>query len=228
MNMTQRNLDAKTSKASICSTTLLFLAITIIFVVSIFPQSMHRIFYNILFTLLIVFAALSMDRGRGIILKFAVGAIAFEYVADFLNLPVLAALSRIVAFLFFITIVIGLITQIAKTKRVTARVITESISGYLLLGIVFSLIVTVASILNPESFNFPVMDPQHGRIVFYQGDFIYYAFVTYTTLGYGDLLPITPQAKSLAILAAVCGQIYLTVIIAMLVGKFLSHSQDES
>ena len=60
------------------------------------------------------------------------------------------------------------------------------------------------------------------------GDFIYYAFVTYSTLGYGEMLPLIPVAKSLATLAAVTGQIYLTVIIAMLVGKFLGQAQQSN
>ena len=104
----------------------------------------------------------------------------------------------------------------------------ESISGYLLLGLVFSLIVAVVVAIHPGAFNFDVIDPKYGNLGFYQSEFIYYAFVTYTTLGYGEIVPVIPFAKSLAVLIAVSGQIYLTVIIAMLVGKFLSHSHDVS
>ena len=226
--MNERNPDAKAMNPSVYSTVLLVLVIAIIFAVPVFPQHMLRLFYNILFTAIIVVAALSMDRGRGTIFRFAVASIVFEWVAYLLNLKVLVALSRLVIFIFFVVIVVGLIIQIARTKRVTARVIIESISGYLLLGIVFSLIVTVISVAHPEAFSFPAMDPKYGNIAYYQSDFMYYSFTTYTTLGYGDIIPKVPYAKSLAILAAVCGQIYLTVIIAMLVGKFLSHSKEVS
>lgn len=211
----------------IYSTILLILAIVVIFVIPVFPQDLHRVLYNVAFTALIIFGALSMDRGRGTIYKVAAAAIVFEWLAGFFNLEMLVSLSRLFLLGFFVMIVIGMISQVARTQRVTVRVITESIIGYLLLGIVFSLITMLVAAVNPEAFNFPFADSGSGGIADHQVDFVYYAFVTFATLGYGDMLPVAPYAKSVAILAAVSGQIYLTVIIAMLVGKFLSHSRDQ-
>ncbi|MEZ5199056.1 MAG: potassium channel family protein [Bacteroidales bacterium] len=51
-------------------------------------------------------------------------------------------------------------------------------------------------------------------------DYVYFTFVTMTTLGYGDITPELPFAKSLAVLICTSGQIYVAVIIAMLVGKY--------
>ena len=223
-----KTTDTNSLKPPIFSTVLLVLVLVTIFGIPAFPQQMHRLLFIILFTLIIISAALSMDRGRGIIIKFAVAVVVFEWIADILNLKVLLMSSRIVIFLFFIMIVICLITQIARRKKVTARVIMESISGYLLLGMVFSLVVAVVVAIHPEAFSFAAMYPKFGNLAYYQSDFIYYSFVTYTTLGYGEIVPQVPYAKSLAVLISVSGQIYLTVIIAMLVGKFLSHSQDVS
>ena len=59
-----------------------------------------------------------------------------------------------------------------------------------------------------------------------QEDFIYYAFVTMTTLGYGDITPVGSMARSLSIFFSVTGQLYLTMIIAILVGKYLSQKID--
>ena len=53
-------------------------------------------------------------------------------------------------------------------------------------------------------------------------DYLYFSFVTMTTLGYGDVTPISSTAKSTTIIIAVAGQLYLTILVAMLVGKFLS------
>ena len=53
-------------------------------------------------------------------------------------------------------------------------------------------------------------------------DTIYYTFMTFTTTGYGDIAPTHPFSKSLAVLISVCGQLYIAVIIAMLVGKYAS------
>jgi hypothetical protein len=52
----------------------------------------------------------------------------------------------------------------------------------------------------------------------------YYSFTTLTTLGYGDVTPLTPPAKSLAVVEAVIGQMYIAVLIARLVGTHISQS----
>ena len=57
-----------------------------------------------------------------------------------------------------------------------------------------------------------------------QSPFLYYSFVTITTLGYGDIFPVTTAAKSCAILEAVIGQLYLVITVAWLVGVHISQS----
>ena len=56
------------------------------------------------------------------------------------------------------------------------------------------------------------------------GSAMYFSFVTLTTLGYGDITPVNSFARSLAFLEAAMGQIYLTVLIASLVGVHISTS----
>ncbi|MGD9259424.1 MAG: potassium channel family protein, partial [Desulfobacterales bacterium] len=53
--------------------------------------------------------------------------------------------------------------------------------------------------------------------------FLYFSFVTITTLGYGDITPLTRKASSLVMLEAVTGQMYLVVVVAWLVGMHVSH-----
>jgi hypothetical protein len=96
------------------------------------------------------------------------------------------------------------------------------VNGYLLLGLILSLLVALLSHFQPGAYNFGSHDDHfsysHEPIV----DYTYYAFTVFATVGYGDLLPIKPAAKALSILASVSGQLYLTILIAMLVGKFIS------
>ena len=54
-------------------------------------------------------------------------------------------------------------------------------------------------------------------------DFVYYSMVTLTTLGYGDITPLSASARALAAMEALVGQIYLTVIIARLVGLHMQQ-----
>jgi hypothetical protein len=60
------------------------------------------------------------------------------------------------------------------------------------------------------------VDPSH---------FIYYSFVTMSTLGYGDITPISNPARSLSLLEAVVGQLYIAILIAKLVGMHIAQAQ---
>ena len=155
------------------------------------------------------------------ILGIAIIAMITEWIADELHMSLLSGISKGINILFFIIVVVSLITQIARTKNVTVRVIMEAINGYLLLGMVFSLLVSVIMIFQPEAYSFP---SREIKDVIYFSDYLYYGFVTFTTVGYGDIIPKLPYTKSLATLTGVTGQIYVAVIIAMLVGKFASSN----
>ena len=147
-----------------------------------------------------------------------------EWVVSLLDLIYLTALSRLLIIFFFAFVVMMLILQIARTKAVSLQVILSSINGYLLLGLVFSLILWIIHKVQPEAFNFSeIMDSTIIRT----SDYIYYGFVTFTTLGYGDISPQIPSAKSMAILTSVSGQIYIAVIIALLVGKYAGGANQE-
>lgn len=116
------------------------------------------------------------------------------------------------------------IVQIAKAKDVTILVLMESISGYLLLGICFSIMVALLETLKPNSFNFNQISDTVNQNILYNIEYMYFSFVSFTSTGYGDFLPLVPAAKSLAILISITGQLYIAIIIAMIVGKYLNKS----
>ena len=66
-----------------------------------------------------------------------------------------------------------------------------------------------------------------GHSLEHQFSFLYFSMVTLTTLGYGDIFPITTAAKACAILEAVIGQLYLVITIAWLVGAQISQSMQK-
>jgi len=208
------------------STLLLVCTIIFLFIVPAFPQAAHKMLYNAALTLLLVFAAISMDRYKRSMYVIAFTAIVIEWVANLLEMPVIMGISQSVIFIYFIMVVIGLIHQVATTKSVTARVIVESITGYLLMGIVFSIIVMIIARTVPGAY--AIAGKATGADIggTHLNELIYYAFTNYTTLGYGDIVPLVPISRAVSTLAGVTGQLYLTVIIATLVGKFLSARRD--
>ena len=58
-------------------------------------------------------------------------------------------------------------------------------------------------------------------------DCLHFSIVTITTLGYGDITPLTPLAKTVSYMEAVTGQIYIAVLIARLVGLHIAHSMSK-
>jgi len=129
--------------------------------------------------------------------------------------------------LFFMVVVFYLIRQMATARNVTARVILESIAGYLLLGLIFSVLVAAIMQHDPTAFmmNMPPKGPSSSDSS--SSVPLYFVFVTMATLGYGDIVPLQPYTRSLAVFISVSGQLYIAVIIAMLMGKFINNDKKE-
>lgn len=112
----------------------------------------------------------------------------------------------------------GLLRFILASEEVTREVLFAAVIIYLLMALMWSFAYMVLETLVSGSFNIP----QSGFEV-RQFAFLYYGFVTITTLGYGDITPLSHQAGALTILEAIVGQIYLVVLVAFLVGMFVSR-----
>jgi hypothetical protein len=95
-----------------------------------------------------------------------------------------------------------------------------AVSAYLLLGLAFASIYEALAFWMPDSF---LYGNDHQRDV---DGLMYFSLVTLSTVGYGDIVPVLPQARVLAVLEAVLGQLYLAVLMARLVGLHLSHSSS--
>ncbi|MEM1369481.1 MAG: ion channel [Cyanobacteria bacterium P01_H01_bin.15] len=127
-------------------------------------------------------------------------------------------IANLFMILFFTWITIRLIHTIMISSRVTPNVIYGSISGYLLIGFTGAAWAATIEYIVPNSFVFP-----EQSIPTFQG-FIYYSYITLSTLGYGDVLPVTGPAQSLSIFLSTVGQMYLTILVAFLVGKYINDN----
>lgn len=118
---------------------------------------------------------------------------------------------------FFTGFVISLLIKfIFKEKQITTELIFAAVVVYLLMALMWSFAYSILNYFYPGSFS---VSEGATRDAF---QYIYFSFVTITTLGYGDVAPLTQKASSLAILEAVTGQIYLVVVVAWLVGMHVS------
>jgi hypothetical protein len=115
-------------------------------------------------------------------------------------------------------VLVMLIVALMHMRRVSAQALSASLCAYLMLGIWFF---AVYALLPPTDFS-PAPDEMHwGGLHHTRGDLFYFSFVTLASLGYGDVTPVSPLARSLAILEVVLGQFYLAVLIARQVGLYL-------
>jgi hypothetical protein len=200
---------------------LLLCLILMVFFVPMFPVYRHDFAYKFLFSCIFLLAALSLQhRRRRTIIAVAILLIVIIWFADKIDLLGLFVVSRACQGLFFIFIVIQLIRQTAVARNVNLHVIADSINGYLLVGVMYSLLVFTLVRLQPDAYHFSEGDNGGGPIV--MSKMFYYTFVTYTSTGYGDIIPTVPGTRSLATLISTTGQLYIAIIIAMLVGKFSS------
>ena len=142
----------------------------------------------------------------------AVPAFLLQGAAISVDAPALdfGATSSTLVFLVYVTVVSTV--RVLSPGAVTADRLVGSAVVYLLLGLVWSMLFALQEVLQPGSF------AGLDRGV-YQGDeLLYFSFVTLTTLGYGDISPLTPITRTTVWLEAVVGQLYLAILVARLVG----------
>ncbi len=210
------------------SSILLFVVIFTIFFIPFFPSEWHRILYSFCFTIILLQSALALSKYRTRIFNIAIIVIIIEWLSELLNLSTLITLSFLTKIIFFDLIVVLFILQIARAKTVTPRVIMESINGYLMLGMSFSIIIALLCLIDPTAFSFRHLSETIEPTISYVSNYIYFGFVTLSTLGYGDVVPLTPPARSLAIFTSITGQMYVAIIIAALVSKYLGQKSLEN
>ena len=220
------NIATRSSNTS--NSILLLFVIFTIFITPFFPIAWHLILYSISITIVFLLSAIALNDYQPKIFYATVLVILIEWLAETLSLSLLTQISFLVNILFFDLIVLLFILQIAKAKTVTFRVIMESVTGYLMLGLSFSILIGLVCFIDPSSFSFQHLTGEMNPSYSYFSNYTYYAFVTLTTLGYGDVVPLSPAARSLSIFTSITGQMYVAIIIAALVSKYLGQrSKDD-
>ncbi|VGO15553.1 hypothetical protein PDESU_04138 [Pontiella desulfatans] len=125
---------------------------------------------------------------------------------------------------YFVVVFFSIMRYVLDSSPVTGDKICGAISAYMMIGVVWTFVFTLFHHLDPASFEIPA--------ALLSGDTInstwafYFSFVTLTTLGYGDITPLTPGVQSYAIMEAAIGQVFLAVIVARLIALHITHVRD--
>ena len=127
---------------------------------------------------------------------------------------------------FFVSTAFKTAKQVLFTGEIDGNKILGAICLYLLLGLIWAVLYTLLQLEYPDSFQALQQNSQWFMLF---PDFVYFSFVTMTTLGFGDISPTLPVARFLTYFEAIVGQFYLAILVASLVGsrmsKFSSNQQ---
>ena len=144
----------------------------------------------------------------GVIMVNQLGVFKSEATLDFY-------LSFFIYLVFYAYVAYKLIEMILATENVKVGVLYAAVIVYLLIGIVGGYLMMLienaapGSLYNLEINN--ITDPSN---------FYYFSFITLSTLGYGDIIPVTGPAKAVCMVLSTTGPLYLTILIALLVSRF--------
>jgi len=120
----------------------------------------------------------------------------------------------VLSFLLFACFCTILIRQLLKIKDINLQFILGPLLGFLYLGIIGGILFEAIHFLDSNSFLL---------IEGYSGySFYYFSFISITTVGYGDITPVTAPAQSLTLVMNIIGQFYLAIVIGVFVGKYIN------
>jgi hypothetical protein len=155
----------------------------------------------------------------------AVPAIAQRFMIPFVPSHSLYLSGAILWLLLFGYITWNELRAVLRQREVTREVISMSISTYLLMGLTWGLFYLVLHDLQPNAFSFgtagPTTEQQSIPVL------IYFSLTTLSTIGFGDITPITLQARYTAVAEGITGQFYLAILVARLVGIQMSQSASQ-
>ena len=174
-----------------------------------------------LLTLVLLSAVLVVGtnrRERVIAVVLVIPAIAGKWVNHLWPDAMPTAFFLIAGMLFVAFVVVTLFHFILTAPQINSEVLCAAASNYLMIGILWTFAYLLLADLQPDSFVFPVGLASQRLMDSFSA--LYFSFVTLSTLGFGDIVPVSKVARMLSIVEAMTGMFYVTFLIARLVALY--------
>jgi hypothetical protein len=156
-------------------------------------------------------------------LVLAIPTLAQRIVLPRVDASVFAIVATLITVAFDSFIVVIIFRRVFSEQEPNSEAVFGALCVYLLVGFGFSSIYSFVAAVQPGAF---YVDPNlTGRHVLDRFDFIYYSFGTMTSLGAPGITPVSDQARSLSVIEAILGVLYLAVLISRLMGAYTKHSR---
>ncbi len=179
------------------------------------------IIVSLLFSLVLISAVLAVaSRRRTLVvaLFLLIPTIVGRWINHFWPHLVPPAVFLVAGLVLVAFVVVNLLRFVLRAPSVNTEVLCASISAYLMLGLMWTMAYWLVDQLTPEgAFSFNTNSGTHSMNGF---NAFYFSFVTLSTVGYGDITPVSKVARMLAATEAMTGLLYVAVLIARLVGLY--------
>jgi len=213
------------------STVQLLVVLVALFTCAPFVEEMRggNLILSILFSLVLlaaVFAVAKRKRVLIIAIILAIPAIAGRWINHFRPDLVHPAVFLVFALVLLAFAIVHMLRFILHAPVVNVEVLCASISVYLMLGLMWTVAYWLVDQLTPGgAFSF---NTNRGAQSMNGFTGFYFSFITLSTVGYGDITPVSRIARWLAAMEAMTGLLYVAVLIARLVSLYSSTKPDES
>lgn len=144
--------------------------------------------------------------------------------ATLLNYLILTYIAISLSLFFLVISIVVAFKSVFYSEEITINQLVGASCIYLLLGIIGAILYSNLYYISPTSFT----GLTDMNVELHFPEFMYYSYVTLTTLGFGDITPVSPIAKTMSFMQAIIGQLYLTIMVAGLVGKAINSGNNSS
>ena len=186
------------------------------------------IILNFFFTIILITGLYAVSQDKGHLIGGAVLGIPTliaSWIILFLQVPFWSAAIFLAWIIFDIIVAHDILKHIMEHPKVTKSTIYGAVSVYLLIGIIFGASYIFLERIHPGSFfAAPQINPDE---YFSLSELFYFSFVTLATLGYGDIVPLSKFARSLASLEAIAGTLFIAVLIGTLIGSYVGKKNGK-
>ena len=207
----------------------LFLTLIVFFLTKALSQD-HQTedIANTLFLFIIVYSLYVIGHEKRFLIivlsLFALAELTVLLSSYFIDSNLLLVLNILFGLLFLLTMTIACLNYTLHDERITVTTLFGSLCAYLFVGLTWAYAYLFIDVIDPQSFGL-LEDIVNFDDKLEQ--FIYYSFVTLTTLGFGDVSPLTSYAMTVTYLQAIFGQLYLVILVSRLVGMYMGKVPAE-
>ena len=150
----------------------------------------------------------------------ALGNVIFVVAGNTFRSRILTGIRWAFLAAFFALTAAGLFSYLRNSRSVARAELYTAVNIYLLLGLLWAAIYLAIEAFSPGSIQMGSGPADR------QTELLYFSLVTLSTIGYGDIVPLSGTARIVAALEGMTGVLYIAITVALLVGRFRNESSE--